>query len=131
MAAVQSQLKEKFGFRWAALDIDWRLWANTLVSQNSEVNVAELDSVGPPSHMLHYFSIVPPTGVRDSMISRVSANNMAITALRDARMALERVIENFEIVERYLRSDISFAEETAASLSFIDRVAPQEDVDHS
>lgn len=125
---IQKKLKNKFGDRWVGYDAAWRMWANDIATSNQDVNTMENGE--PPRDLIHLFNIRTPETVSSAMGSRINANSMAITALKDARNALTRVIETFSIVERYLKADSSWAEEVSSSLRFVEQVTVQEDVDH-
>lgn len=101
-----------------------------IISDNPNVCLETMECVCPPSNMLHLFTAVPHHGLQASLDSRVCANSMALTALKDVRISLLRIIETFQIFERFLEQDNSWAEETSSSYRYSEQITEQEDIDH-
>lgn len=113
------------------MDISWRLWANDVIAKRiPDVDENSLNVDGPPSYLIHLFSLKPPQSIRDATNSRIHSNSMALAALRDLRHLVDRINDTLSIYEKYLTDDSAWVEETASSRFFASQVTLQVDTDH-
>eukprot|EP00761_Pharyngomonas_kirbyi_P004806 gb/GECH01004811.1/.p1 GENE.gb/GECH01004811.1/~~gb/GECH01004811.1/.p1 ORF type:complete len:327 (+),score=42.23 gb/GECH01004811.1/:1-981(+) len=127
---VARQLRDKHDGRLVAFDIAWKVWANHIVTHNSDIETAVENAEYPPEFMINSFRIQPP-GASPEAIDRTNANAMAIRGLTHVKQSMEEMQKVIDLYLNCLKDDGTFIRLNAESREFASCVSQQEDTDHN